>query len=134
MKRLVFVFFSMGVFVCAGPRALAIGGTVGLTSGGAAPPACGSGATLFFNTTSSPIRFDLSASNTGGCNVTLKWTDPEGFERVLTLKPGFSRALPAITIGAREFLTWTSITAEAGVGFQWQLERLPSPPSHEGQD
>jgi hypothetical protein len=134
MRRIIFVLFSMTVFVCAGPEAFAgVGSQVGVVSGGPAPPACGSSATLYSNSTFRPIRFDLAVSNTGGCTVTLSWTDARGHSQTFTVARGLSEGSSTITVAAGSVIAWTSATAGSGVAFQWQLQRVNTP-SRDDQD
>jgi len=125
MKRIVLVLVS--VFLCVGSASAGIGGQVGLVAG-VAPPSCGSSAKLYSNATRDAIRFDLALSNTGGCAVTLGWTDADGHPQTLTVAPGFSQGISSIEVSRRSAITWTSVIAPSGgLAFQWQLERVPPP-------
>jgi hypothetical protein len=131
MKRLVLALFS--VLLCAPPKVYAISGQVGLVAG-VAPPSCGSSAELFRNSTRDPIKFDLALSNTGGCSVTLSWTDPGGHLRSITVEPGFSLGTSSIEVAGRSSISWTSESAGRAVAFQWQLERVTTQRHDEGDD
>lgn len=126
MKRLVFVLLSVAVFVCAGPKASAsIGGRVGPNR-----ITCGSGGTLYTNSTPSPISFDLSVTNSS-CMVTVSWTDATGHPQTLTVLSDLSEGLP-ISVAAGSVISWTSESTGSNVFFEWELERVPLPEKFKG--
>ncbi len=123
-KGLVFVLVCTAAFLYAGSDAFGVGGQVGGTS---SVPACGSGATLYTNSTPSPIRFDLSVSNIGSCSVTLSWTDATGHPQTFTVDPGFSQGVSSISVAAGSVISWTSASTSSNVVFQWELGRVTPP-------
>lgn len=85
---------------------------------------CGASGTLYSNLTSGTVNLDLAAStSTGGCSLTLTWTDANNEPQTLSLgrygSKGVSTSLPVGGV-----ISWKSTSGNVDLFGSWQIERV----------